>query len=557
MSEFPGVDIEEWRERVERELHGKGLDGLAVDTLEGLVLAPLYARAARDPGHPGVPPYVRGSRPAPEEPPWVRWQRVDEPDLGRAVERIEADRAGGVDGLWLRFDRSVRSGLDPEAPAAAVGDGVVATGGADLERLLRAAGEGPLALRLDAGANALPVAASLFGALERVGGDLDVTRVHLGMDPVGALAGDGGLPASVQRLGREAALLARRAAERLPNVRALAVDTAPYARAGADAVQQLAFAMSTAVQYLRWLEEHGVAPEQAVGQLEFRFETDRHFLLEVAKLRAARLLWARLQGACGVEPVAPWLHASTGWRTLTRQDPWTNLLRVSVQATAAIVGGADSLSTAPFDARLGRPDALGNRLARNTQAILAEESGLGWPIDPAGGAYAVERVTRGLAAAAWERLQALEGAGGVLECLRNGSLHDSVGEAARRRADRIHAGEFPLLGRTHYPPSAADPVERPKLDLEVAVATAGERLRESRAAGREPELEPLEAVAGEADPDPSRLGEALMAAVRSGATFAELGAALRQGATPAKGAPLLPRSDEDLVPETAEREVSP
>lgn len=551
MDDFPETTIDDWRERVQAELAGAGLDTLTTETLEGLVLAPLYAASEHRPGLPGVPPYVRGRTAIPAQPPWRRWQLVDIPDLAAAAEWVEADRAGGVDGIWLRLDRATRLGRSPVDAPELAGEGVVALDAVDLERLCRAAGDGKLALRLDAGGNTLPASAALFTALERVGREGDSMRVHLAHDPLGALVTDGLLPASLERLAGESALLAARAAHSLPGVRALGVSTAPYARAGADAAQQLALAMATAVEYLRWLEQHGIDPEIGAAQIDFVFETDRHFLLEVAKLRAARRLWSHVQEACGVTPAPPWIHACTGWRTLTRLDPWTNVLRGTVQAVAAVVGGADALTTLPYDTRLGRPTRAAARLARNTQAILAEESGLGRPLDVAGGSYAVETLTGQLAASAWERFQAIEAAGGMTTCLQTGQVYDTVAESARRRATRMREGKLPVLGVTDYPvdvEASARPAEEPGL----AAATARERLTDRRGGTEGPDLAPLEAAAYDSE-DPARLGEALMKAARSGATIAEMTAALRPGAVPFEQVALAARADEELVEPREER----
>lgn len=552
MSRFSEIDLATWRERVEQELEGEGLDSLAVETLAGVVLSPLYTRAEMPSvGAPGRSPYVRGSRSAPTDPPWLCWQRIDAAKLEDAVEAVRDDRRGGVHALWLRLDRSARLGRGPEGDDATPGGGIVAVDAADLRALIEAAGDGPLAIRLDAGGNALAASAALFAALESSGRERADLRLHLAMDPLGALAADGTLPTDPEALGRECAMLAGRSARKLSRVRALSVDTGPYARAGADAAQQLSLGMATAIQYLRWLEQHGVSPEEGAGQIEFLFEGDRHFLLEVAKLRAARWMWSRIQRACGMEPVAPWIHSSTGWRTLTRRDPWTNLLRATVQATAAIVGGADSLTTTPFDAPLGRPEALGRRLARNTQAVLAEESRLGDPLDVGGGSYAIESLTRALATNAWERLQAVEASGGMMECLRGGLVHEALAESTRRHSERIRSGRDVLLGVTRYEDSDPLEVERPPEDVEQAVAAAVER----RGGRAETDLTPLAAATASGEDD-GAIGEALMGGARAGATIAELAGALRPGARPSEIAALPVQRDEDLVPPDGSEEAA-
>lgn len=546
MLEFPSVGGEEWRARVEKELGPGGLDSLSVETLEGIRLVPLYPPCAPDgAGFPGAWPFARGSLPVRARPPWTVCQAVAEPDLTLAAEQIAADRRGGVGGVWLQLDAGARLGAGPEAPAVGDGAGLTACDAADLAELLEAAGDGPLSVRLGAGGNALPVAALLAAALERAERDPGDVRVHLGMDPLGALLTDGALPAAPEALAREAAILTRLRDGSFPCSRSLTASTVPYTRAGADSVQALALATATAVEYLRWLDGRDVDVARAAGQIDFVFEGDRDLLLDVCKLRAARALWARVQTACGIEARGPWIHAVTGRRTLTRADPWTNILRATVQCVAAILGGADAITTLPFDIPLGRPDDLGRRVARGTQAILAEESGLGRTLDPFGGADAVEALTMELARRAWSMFQEIESSGGLLACVRGGQVHSMIADTVHQRAERAAAGDTPVLGVSAYLPEEDTAPERER-PARAPRAAAGRRLDSRRQESGAPALEPLAGAVREED-DGARLWEALLEAARSGATVAELSAALRPGARQSHVAPLAANTDEELT----------
>jgi methylmalonyl-CoA mutase len=397
---FTVVSHDEWRARVEAELGGEDFErALVTHTLEGLSIQPLYSREspasprtelADGSGFPGFWPYTRGSRALPRgERSWRICQLHEDPDLDRLRESIEADLSGGADALWLRLDRAARLGLDGDAEAAAEHNGVEGAtvySVADLEAAFAGADLVGVACDLDAGANALPAAAITLAALTERG--LEPARLDLafGADPLGALARDGELPGSLSSLEDEMAGLAAYCQSRLPRSRGIGVSTLPYHDAGAHPVQELAYALATGVHYLRCLEAAGVEPQAAIDQVLFQFAVGRHLFTEIAKLRAARLLWARMATACGVEKPSPArIHATTSARTLTRRDPWNNLLRVTTQVFAAIAGGADAITSSSFDAALGRPGADGRRLARNTQTILAEEAHLGRVLDPAGG----------------------------------------------------------------------------------------------------------------------------------------------------------------------------
>lgn len=549
MSDFPTVGESDWRDAVEREL-GAGVESLATEEFGGLIVAPLYTRTVADAaGFPGLPPYVRGSRALPQRPPWQRCQRVSDPDLRRAGQQIGADRAGGVDAVWLQLDRGTRTGLDVDAedPLRACGHGgVIAVGAGDLAELIQAAGEGPLGIVLDAGGNALPAAAALFAALEGSAQSRGSLRLRLGCDPLGALVRDGELPTAPDALMAEMATFMQTLGADYQRCRAFTVSVLPHAAAGADAVQQLAVMIATMAQYLRWLDHAGMEPQVAVRLVDLQLPMERDFLLGIAKLRAARLLWGKLLAACELPPAAPWLHAVAGERTLTRADPWVNLLRVSTQVAAGGIGGADEITASAFDERVGRSDALGRRMARNTHAVLAEESGIGSVLDAAGGAHAVEALTVQMARLAWEVAQEFDRDGGIADLIMDGGLQDRIERTSHARAERSEQHVDAILGVSDYPPSAAEvALERDRVDVESAVSAARSRLGDLLARRADPLLEALRATAYEPE-DIASVATAARDAALAGATIAEIGDAARPAAARRRARMLRPHSDEEL-----------
>ena len=236
--------------------------------------------------------------------------------------------------------------------------------------------------------------------------------------------------------------LARRCAEEYPGLRALTVDALPYHEAGGSAAQELGCSLATGVAYLRELTEAGLSVEQACAQLEFRYAATADQFLTIAKLRAARRLWARVAEVCGAPGAgAQAQHAVTSPVMMTRRDPWVNMLRTTLATLAAGVGGADAVTVLPFDHALGLPDAFARRIARNTSTILVEESHLSRVIDPAGGSWYVERLTDELAAGGLGVLpddRARRRPGGR-PALRAGSardLADDLGAALARSSPR-------------------------------------------------------------------------------------------------------------------------
>uniref|UniRef100_UPI003B3B218A methylmalonyl-CoA mutase family protein n=1 Tax=Nakamurella sp. TaxID=1869182 RepID=UPI003B3B218A len=223
---------------------------------------------------------------------------------------------------------------------------------------------------------------------------------------------------------------------------------------GAGDVDELAWTLAAGVEYLRAFEAAGLDADAGWRLLELRLAATDEQFVTIAKLRAARVLWGRIGqlsgvGGAGAAPVA--IHAVTSRPMTTRYDPWVNLLRTTVAAFAAGVGGADAITVLPFDLRLGVPDALGRRLARTISALLIEESHVAAVADPAAGAYAVESLTRELAEAAWDRFLAIDAAGGVLAALADGSLAGRWADTAARRRDLIATRRRPITGVSEFP----------------------------------------------------------------------------------------------------------
>lgn len=376
-AEFPHATHEQWQTLVEGVLRksGKDVSGTAAEaalstTLEdGLIARPLYIApdAGGEPGYPGFAPFTRGSAPAGRSlSGWDVRQRHSRPDAARTNEAVLADLENGVASVWLT--------------AGAAGVPV-----AQLDRALEGVHLDLAPVVLDAGAEFDAAARELLRLHETRGVAPDAALGNLGADPLGLVA----------RTGRHDDLTAHTAAatelaklchQRYPGVRALVVDAMPYHEAGASAAQELGCSLATAVAALRDLTAAGLDADAACGQLEFRYAATADQFLTIAKLRAARRLWARVAEACGSPAAgAQRQHAVTSPVMMARRDPWVNMLRTTIACLAAGTGGADSVTVLPFDHALGLPDDFARRIARNTSTVLVEESHLARVIDPAGG----------------------------------------------------------------------------------------------------------------------------------------------------------------------------
>ncbi|MGY2066869.1 methylmalonyl-CoA mutase subunit beta [Blastococcus sp. SYSU DS0619] len=477
--EFDAVTRDQWRELVAGVLRKAGRedlpdpveDALRRPVAPGVTVAPLYtAEDAGDlpaaVGQPGLPPFVRGSRPsggpagsaevtaaggadggAPGG--WDIRQRHAHPDVAVTKEAIAADLENGVTSLWLVVG-------DGAIPVDSLRD-VLADVYLDLAPVT-VQGVGP-----GAGVEAAE------GFLALVDGRTDLAPGgSLGLDPLGVQAATG----EEQDLAGLADVARRAAAH--PGLRTVVVDGTVFADAGASVVEELGCSLAAGVAYLRALTDGGMGVDEAVAALEFRYSASADQFTTIAALRAARRLWDRVGEVSGAsaELRGQHQHAVTSSVMTTRRDPWVNMLRTTVACFAAGVGGADTVTVQPFDAALGLPDAFSRRIARNTQSLLVEEGHLARVLDPAGGSWYVESLTDELARAAWEWFTEIERAGGLSAALTSGLVRDRIGQAWDARAKRLATRADPLTGVSEFPNLAEKLPERQPA-AEVLPATGG------------------------------------------------------------------------------------
>ncbi|MGW1069309.1 methylmalonyl-CoA mutase family protein [Streptomyces aureus] len=443
-AEFPSATHDQWQLLVEGVLRKSGKDAsgaAAEDALstvleDGLATRPLYtvSDAAAETGFPGFAPFVRGSRPEGNTTGgWDVRQRHTAADNALVLGDLE----NGVTSLWL----GVGEGGIPLSSLEKVLDGVYL----DLAPVV-----------LDAGRDVEAAAEELLRLYAARGVAAEAVRGNLGADPLGHEARTG----TATDVATVVPLALRCAAE-YPGLRALTVDALPYHEAGGSAAQELGASLATGVAYLRELTEAGLSVEQACAQLEFRYAATADQFLTIAKLRAARRLWARVAEVCGAPGAGAQVqHAVTSPVMMSRRDPWVNMLRATIATLAAGVGGADSVTVLPFDHALGLPDAFARRIARNTSTILIEESHLSRVIDPAGGSWYVERLTDELAHAGWEFFQGIERDGGQAAVLRSGRLARDLAGTWAARSVKLAKRREPITGVSEFPHLAERPVER-------------------------------------------------------------------------------------------------
>ncbi|MEQ8394541.1 methylmalonyl-CoA mutase family protein [Thalassobaculum sp.] len=475
---FPAADRDAWRALVEKALKGAPYEKVLVTELaEGIRTEPIYSRddapapAGAATRHAGAVERAAHG--------WDVRTLHTHPDPTAANAAILADLQAGANSVALRFDGAGRLGRTARDDAANAGIGGAMIDGIDaLDRALTDVYLDAAVVALEPGAAFLPAAALMTGLWERRGIAGDAALGHLGADPLGSLAslGTAGEPADAA-LARMAAI-ALTLHDRFPNATAVSVDSGAYHAAGADEAMDLGYALATGVAYLRAMEAAGLAPTDAARQIVMTLPVGVDVFLGIAKLRAARALWARVLEACGVDPDgrALALHVTTAERAWAGRDPWVNMLRATVATFAAAVGGADSLTVLPYTHTLGLPDGFARRIARNTQLVLKEESHLARVIDPAGGSWYVETLTDQLADKAWGHFQATEAAGGMAAALIDGTVAKACAAAWSARERQIARRREELTGVNAFPKVDEVPVDLLAVDCEALVAAARDRL---------------------------------------------------------------------------------
>lgn len=428
-AEFPAATRDDWLKLVRTALKDRPFERLIAKTYDGLPIEPLYPRA-------------KDARPLTGRAgPWQVMSRIDHPDPMAANAQALQDLENGATGLTLVFPGAIGAngyGLDPSPSAVAkVLDGVFLEAGIGIELHT---------------AETTKQAADHVAALVKSRGIApDTVSVRFGHDPLGAHTAGGGAPIPWSILApRFAGHIADLAGQGFKGP-LTAADGRIVHNAGGTEAQELAYTIAVAVAYLRALEAAGVPLDAARSMIGFRLAADADEFLTIAKFRALRLLWARVESACGLAPAPAFVSAETAWRTMTQRDPWTNLLRGSIAAFSAGVGGANAVTVLPFTAALGLPDPFARRIARNIQLLLLEESNV-WRVgDPAAGSGGIEDLTQKLAHAAWTLFQEIEQQGGAAAALEAGLIQRKVAASRAEREKAIAQRREILTGTSDYP----------------------------------------------------------------------------------------------------------
>ncbi|MCH3959152.1 MAG: acyl-CoA mutase large subunit family protein [Selenomonas sp.] len=533
LDEFIPPTYEEWKENCIALLKGAPFDKkMYTKTYEGITFDPMYTRAGTEeilPKHsfPGMDDFLRGAKPNGYiKAPWGIAQSCDETMPRENNELLRHEQEKGSTIYNIRLDQATLAGRDVRDAARPGDEGCSITTLQDMHVLLDQLQLEKTPLYMYAGRSALPLLALTVAALRASGREIRQLHGIIGADPIGELTAQGSLSKPLALLYDEMADCAAWAAEQAPGLRTVMVRSDVYSRGGANDIQETAYTIATAVSYLRALLKRGLSIDDAAGQIMFCFSMGANFFLQVAKLRAVRPVWAQIVQSFGggKEAQRMHIHARPALFFKTVYDPYVNMLRNTTEIFSGVVGGLDSFENAPFDEPIRKGDEFSRRIARNVQIILQEEFGLLQPIDPAGGSWAVESLTRQVRARMWKEFQTIESKGGIAAALEEGYPQAQIAAVLSERFKNAELRRDRIVGNNMYPNMTEKLLDPRPEDVE-AIRT--ERIAEVEAylsdlddTFKEEQLQALATV-------PADKLTAAIRAAEAGATLPELTEALR------------------------------
>jgi methylmalonyl-CoA mutase len=474
LEEFKPHTYQEWRAAAQELLKDKPFDkAMKTPTNEGITLEAMYRRediASLDIRRdlPGMGARVRGGDvDGFTANAWAISQEIAAPTPEEFNKAALNDLARGQNELNIPLDCATKAGLDADKAENVGCGGMSLSTLADLEKALDGVHLGMISTFLQSGSSGLPVATLLVALARKRGMNLAELAGCVESDPLGVLARRGKLPTSLDECYREMALLTNFAAENAPKLQTIGASGMSYSNGGASAVDELACVLATVAEYIRQMQQRGLTVDQVAGHLRVTLSLGSNFFMEIAKLRAARLLLANVVEAFGGSEAAKsvYIHARGANWNKSRLDPYSNLLRSTTESFSGAIGGVNGMHTSAFDETYAMPDEFSRRIARNQQVLLQEECELTRTIDPAGGSYFVEWLTDQVAQKAWAAFQKIEASGGMLKALESGAIEDSIGKLRAERVKKIQQRRDEVVGVNAYPNATEKLVEVKTPDL--------------------------------------------------------------------------------------------
>ena len=449
--EFHAQTREEWVALIERDLKGNNLGSLVWSTYEDFTVEPFYTAEDMEgltylDTPPGEFPFTRGAKELKND--WLISENISANTAEEANELALDGLARGLSSIT--FITEVRNGRIRGIPLREQ---------AEMEALLKGIPIEEVPVNFKCGSVPLPMLALFLNEAQRRNVPFEGLSGSLQADPMSAFELEGAFPRNRLETFNELKAAIEFLETHAPQLMCISVGSAPFHDSGASAAQELAFTLASGVEYLSELTSMDLTADQVARRMLFSFSIGTTYFMEIAKLRAARLLWAKI-----VEQFHPKdeasakipIHASTSTWNQTVYDPYVNSLRTATEAMSAAIGGADLITISPFDEAFRAPDSFSRRIARNTQLIIKNESYFDRIEDPGAGSYYIEQLTDKIAEKAWEIFLSVEKNGGLIEALKSGYVQEEIERVRERRDKNIAARKDALLGTNQYP----NPAER-------------------------------------------------------------------------------------------------
>jgi methylmalonyl-CoA mutase len=471
-----GSNNDEWRARAEKELRGRPLEDLNWQTLEGITVQPLYTEEDVEGldhmgSRPGAAPYTRGVKATMYAGrPWTIRQYAGFSTAEESNAFYRRNLAAGQQGVSVAFDLATHRGYDSDHPRVE-GDvgkaGVAIDSVEDMKILFDGIPLDQVSVSMTMNGAVIPILASFIVAGQEQGHDKALLSGTIQNDILKEFMVRNTYiypPAPSMRIVSD---IIEYTSDGMPKFNSISISGYHMQEAGANLVQELAYTLADGREYVRAAIAAGMDVDKFAGRLSFFFAIGMNFFMEAAKLRAARLLWHRIMTEFGAQNERSKMlrtHCQTSGVSLQEQDPYNNVVRTAYEAMSAVLGGTQSLHTNALDEAIALPTDFSARIARNTQLILQEETGVTNVIDPLAGSYYVEKLTADLAEEAWKLMQEVEEMGGMTKAVESGMPKLRIEEAAAKRQAMIDRGEEVIVGVNKYRLDQQDPIDIREID---------------------------------------------------------------------------------------------
>ncbi|MDO5369740.1 methylmalonyl-CoA mutase [Paracoccus sp. (in: a-proteobacteria)] len=533
-------DLDQWRALASKELKGADPDSLNWDTLEGITVKPLYTEAdTAGLDHmgslPGIAPFTRGPRATMYAGrPWTIRQYAGFSTAEESNAFYRRNLAAGQQGVSVAFDLATHRGYDSDHPRVE-GDvgkaGVAIDSVEDMKVLFDGIPLEKVSVSMTMNGAVIPILASFIVAGEEQGHDRSVLSGTIQNDILKEFMVRNTYIYPPEPSMRIIADIIGYTSREMPKFNSISISGYHMQEAGANLVQELAYTLADGREYVRAAINAGMDVDAFAGRLSFFFAIGMNFFMEIAKLRAARLLWHRIMTEFGAKKTSSLMlrtHCQTSGVSLQEQDPYNNVIRTAYEAMSAALGGTQSLHTNALDEAIALPTDFSARIARNTQLILQEETGITHVVDPLAGSYYVESLTAELAEKAWAIIEEVEGMGGMTKAVASGQPKLRIEETAARRQAMIDRGEEVIVGVNKYRKDKEDPIDILDIDNMAVRRSQIERLEQIRATRDQSACDHALAEVERRAREGGNLLEAAVEAARARATVGEISMAMEK-----------------------------